>query len=73
MCSFLFQIVFLLVLTTLVAISEAGGGGGGKEHVHLKIHVPHFVKHLHHTKTVYIHHHKKGHGGGGGGVPADLL
>ncbi|OWR46212.1 LIM domain-containing protein A-like [Danaus plexippus] len=46
----------MMVFVVLFVDNEAGGHGE-KHHNHVRVHVPKFVHHDHHTKTITIHHH----------------
>ncbi|GAB1866325.1 hypothetical protein CAJAP_07404 [Camponotus japonicus] len=51
----------LLLIVSLISLTNAGGHGGG--HKHVVIHVPYQVKTIHHTHTITKHiHHKDGGG-----------
>ncbi|XP_043675893.1 ctenidin-3-like [Vespula pensylvanica] len=52
--------LILLLVTSLLNLTEAGHGG---KHQHVVIHVPYKIKHIYHTHTITKHIH---HGGGGG-------
>ncbi|XP_013139957.1 PREDICTED: protein doublesex-like [Papilio polytes] len=47
----------LAVLIVLFVDSGESGGHGGKHHDHVKLHMPEFIHHDHHTKVITIHHH----------------
>ncbi|XP_031828133.1 uncharacterized protein LOC116425074 [Nomia melanderi] len=49
----IFNYLFLTLLIQVTSYECAG-----KRHVHLKIHVPDIVKHLIHTKVVFLHVHR---------------
>ncbi|XP_023938743.2 polycomb group protein Pc-like [Bicyclus anynana] len=47
---------YILVLVVLFVDSDAGGHEES-HHDHVKLHVPEFIQHDHHTKVITIHHH----------------
>ncbi|XP_041987756.1 la-related protein Larp4B-like [Aricia agestis] len=49
---------FIKCLTVLVVFfADIDAGGHEKHHDHVKVHLPEFIHHDHHTKVITIHHH----------------
>ncbi|KPI96152.1 PREDICTED: protein doublesex-like [Papilio xuthus] len=48
---------YLAIVIVLFVDSGETGGHGGKHHDHVKLHMPEFIHHDHHTKVITIHHH----------------
>ncbi|KAM3968830.1 uncharacterized protein ACR2FA_001184 [Aphomia sociella] len=50
-------IKYLSVLVVFCLENGETGGHGEKHHDHVRIHMPEFIHHDHHTKVITIHHH----------------
>ncbi|XP_014366414.2 protein doublesex [Papilio machaon] len=48
---------YLAFVIVLFVDGGESGGHGGKHHDHVKLHMPEFIHHDHHTKVITIHHH----------------
>ncbi|RVE51036.1 hypothetical protein evm_004327 [Chilo suppressalis] len=48
---------YLTVLVVFLIENGDTGGHGEKHHDHVRLHVPEFIHHDHHTKVITIHHH----------------